>query len=59
MDDMRRIGAEFGLSPNARLRLSGITPPARPSWQSRSRHASASWRDYQCSRWVLKGGDRT
>jgi hypothetical protein len=26
MDDMRRIGAEFGLSPNARLRLSGITP---------------------------------
>jgi len=31
MDDMRRIGAEFGLSPNARLRLSGITPPARPS----------------------------
>jgi P27 family predicted phage terminase small subunit len=26
MDDMRRIGAEFGLAPNARLRLSGITP---------------------------------
>jgi P27 family predicted phage terminase small subunit len=31
MDDMRRIGAEFGLSPNARLRLSGINPPAPPS----------------------------
>jgi P27 family predicted phage terminase small subunit len=31
MDDMRRIGAEFGLSPNARLRLSGIVPPAPPS----------------------------
>ena len=31
MDDMRRIGAEFGLSPNARLRLSGITPPPPPS----------------------------
>jgi P27 family predicted phage terminase small subunit len=31
MDDMRRIGAEFGLSPNARLRLSGITPPPSPS----------------------------
>jgi hypothetical protein len=30
MDDMRRIGAEFGLSPNARLRLSGITPPPPP-----------------------------
>ena len=30
MDDMRRIGAEFGLSPNARLRLSGINPsPSR------------------------------
>jgi P27 family predicted phage terminase small subunit len=31
MDDMRRIGAEFGLTPNARLRLSGITPPPPPS----------------------------
>ena len=31
MDDMRRIGAEFGLSPNARLRLSGITPLPPPS----------------------------
>src|SRR5690349_665645 len=31
MDDMRRIGAEFGLSPNARLRLSGIKPPTPPS----------------------------
>jgi phage terminase small subunit len=31
MDDMRRIGAEFRLSPNARLRLSGITPPPPPS----------------------------
>jgi P27 family predicted phage terminase small subunit len=31
MDDMRRIGAEFGLSPNARLRLSGITPSPPPS----------------------------
>jgi P27 family predicted phage terminase small subunit len=31
MDDMRRIGAEFGLSPNARLRLSGITPLPSPS----------------------------
>ena len=29
MDDMRRIGAEFGLSPNARSRLSGINPAAR------------------------------
>jgi len=26
MTDMQRIGAEFGLSPNARLRLSGIAP---------------------------------
>ena len=31
MDDMRRIGAEFGLSPNARLRLSGINPASPPS----------------------------
>jgi P27 family predicted phage terminase small subunit len=31
MDDMRRIGAEFGLSPNARLRPSGIKPPTPPS----------------------------
>jgi P27 family predicted phage terminase small subunit len=31
MDDMRRIGAEFGLSPNARLRLSGINPAPSPS----------------------------
>ena len=31
MADMQRIGAEFGLSPNARLRLSGITPLPPPS----------------------------
>jgi P27 family predicted phage terminase small subunit len=31
MDVMRRIGAEFGLSPNARLRLSGINPAPPPS----------------------------
>jgi len=31
MDDMRRIGAEFGLSPNARLRLSSINAPPSPS----------------------------
>jgi P27 family predicted phage terminase small subunit len=31
MEDMRRIGTEFGLSPNARLRLSGINPPSPPS----------------------------
>jgi P27 family predicted phage terminase small subunit len=31
MADMQRIGAQFGLSPNARLRLSGINPPPAPS----------------------------
>jgi P27 family predicted phage terminase small subunit len=31
MADMQRIGAQFGLSPNARLRLSGISPPPPPS----------------------------
>ena len=31
MGDMQRIGAQFGLSPNARLRLTGITPPPQPS----------------------------
>jgi P27 family predicted phage terminase small subunit len=31
MDDMQRIGAQFGLSPNARLRLSGINPAPPPS----------------------------
>ena len=31
MADMQRIGAQFGLSPNARLRLTGITPPPQPS----------------------------
>jgi P27 family predicted phage terminase small subunit len=31
MDDMRRIGAESGLTPNGRLRLSGIKPPSQPS----------------------------
>ena len=31
MADMQRIGAQFGLSPNARLRLSGIEPPPAPS----------------------------
>jgi P27 family predicted phage terminase small subunit len=31
MTDMQRIGAQFGLSPNARLRLSGIEPPSPPS----------------------------
>jgi P27 family predicted phage terminase small subunit len=31
MADMQRIGAQFGLSPNARLRLSGIVPPPPPS----------------------------
>jgi P27 family predicted phage terminase small subunit len=30
MEDMRRIGAEFGLSPNARLPLSGINPALPP-----------------------------
>jgi P27 family predicted phage terminase small subunit len=30
MDDMRRIGAEFGLTPNGRLRLSGTNPPPPP-----------------------------
>jgi P27 family predicted phage terminase small subunit len=31
MADMQRIGAQFGLSPNARLRLCGIEPPSPPS----------------------------
>jgi hypothetical protein len=30
MDDMRRIAADFGLTPNGRLRLSGINPPPPP-----------------------------
>ena len=29
--DMLRIGAQFGLTPVGRLRLSGIKPPAGPS----------------------------
>jgi P27 family predicted phage terminase small subunit len=29
--DMQRIGAQFGLSPNSRLRLGGISPPPPPS----------------------------
>jgi P27 family predicted phage terminase small subunit len=31
MNDMQRIGAQFGLTPNGRLRLSGIKPPPPPS----------------------------
>ena len=31
MADMQRIGTQSGLSPNARLRLSGIVPPPSPS----------------------------
>jgi P27 family predicted phage terminase small subunit len=31
MADMQRIGAQFGLSPNARLRFCGIEPPPPPS----------------------------
>jgi P27 family predicted phage terminase small subunit len=31
MNDMQRIGAQFGLTPNGRLRLSGIKPPPAPS----------------------------
>jgi P27 family predicted phage terminase small subunit len=31
MADMQRIGAQFGLTPNGRLRLSGINPPPPPS----------------------------
>jgi len=31
MADMQRIGAQFGLTPSGRLRLSGIKPPAPPS----------------------------
>ena len=31
MNDMQRIGAQFGLTPNGRLRLSGIKPPPSPS----------------------------
>jgi P27 family predicted phage terminase small subunit len=31
MNDMQRIGSQFGLTPNARLRLSGIEPPLSPS----------------------------
>ena len=31
MADMQRIGAQFGLSPNGRLRLCGIEPPPLPS----------------------------
>jgi hypothetical protein len=31
MNDMQRIGAQFGLTPNGRLRLSGIKPPPVPS----------------------------
>ncbi len=30
-NDMLRYGAAFGLTPNGRLRLSGIKPPSRPS----------------------------
>jgi hypothetical protein len=30
MNDMQRIGAQFGLTPNGRLRLSGIKPPPPP-----------------------------
>jgi hypothetical protein len=31
MNDMQRIGAQFGLTPSGRLRLSGIEPPPLPS----------------------------
>jgi P27 family predicted phage terminase small subunit len=31
MTDMQRIGAQFGLTPSGRLRLSGIKPPPSPS----------------------------
>jgi P27 family predicted phage terminase small subunit len=31
MADMQRIGAQFGLTPSGRLRLSGIKPPPPPS----------------------------
>ena len=31
MNDMQRIGAQFGLTPSGRLRLSGIQPPLPPS----------------------------
>jgi hypothetical protein len=31
MADMQRIGAQFGLRPSGRLRLSGIEPPLPPS----------------------------
>jgi P27 family predicted phage terminase small subunit len=31
MNDMQRIGAQFGLTPSGRLRLSGIEPPPPPS----------------------------
>jgi phage terminase small subunit len=30
-ETMQRVGAEFGLSPISRLRLTGITPPQPPS----------------------------
>jgi phage terminase small subunit len=29
--DMLRYGAAFGLTPNGRLRLSGVKPPSTPS----------------------------
>ncbi len=31
MNDMQRIGTQFGLTPSGRLRLSGIKPPPPPS----------------------------
>jgi P27 family predicted phage terminase small subunit len=31
MNDMQRIGAQFGLTPSGRLRLSGIKPSPSPS----------------------------
>ncbi len=31
MNDMQRIGAQFGLTPNGRLRLSGMKMPSPPS----------------------------
>jgi len=31
MNDMQRIGSQFGLTPSGRLRLSGIKPPPPPS----------------------------
>jgi P27 family predicted phage terminase small subunit len=31
MNDALRIGAQFGLTPTGRLRLSGIEPPKSPS----------------------------